>query len=209
MPTDFYARHADLLQQAVEHAAGRGYWTPHPETPSTSVYGAEAPQQGEAAFRVLLGNPFLVSRPNIRLAYGTAKKSHRINACQEVDSMPHKRPDGPDYFARHRPLLEPSVAAPASRDHWTPCPESPSKSVYGEDAAKNGEAAFRDRLGGHFGLPGHQPVRRLQRLPRQCRQSGGRCHPVRPRLRHRPLSDAAVAPARSHRGVRPCLTTSS
>jgi phenylacetic acid degradation protein paaN len=58
MPTDFYARHADLLQQAVEHAADRGYWTPYPETPSTSAYGAEAPQQGEAAFRALLGNPF-------------------------------------------------------------------------------------------------------------------------------------------------------
>jgi hypothetical protein len=69
--------------------------------------------------------------------------------------MPHKRPNGPDFFARHRPLLERSVAATASRDHWTPCPESPSKSVYGEDAAKNGEAAFQDRLGGHFELPGH------------------------------------------------------
>lgn len=69
--------------------------------------------------------------------------------------MPHKRPNGPDFFARHRTLLERSVAATASRDHWTPYPESPSKSVYGEDAAKNGEAAFRDRLGGHFELPGH------------------------------------------------------
>ncbi|WP_128381896.1 phenylacetic acid degradation protein PaaN [Streptomyces cavernae] len=69
--------------------------------------------------------------------------------------MPHKRPNGPDFFARHRTLLERSVAATASRDHWTPYPESPSKSVYGEAAAKNGEAAFRDRLGGHFELPGH------------------------------------------------------
>ncbi|WP_215451892.1 phenylacetic acid degradation protein PaaN [Streptomyces sp. ATCC 21386] len=58
MPTDFHARHADLLQQAVEHAADRGHWTPYPETPSTSAYGAEAPHQGEAAFRALLGNPF-------------------------------------------------------------------------------------------------------------------------------------------------------
>ncbi|WP_367319754.1 phenylacetic acid degradation protein PaaN [Streptomyces sp. HUAS ZL42] len=69
--------------------------------------------------------------------------------------MPHKRPNGPDFFARHRTLLEQAVAATASRDHWTPYPESPSRSVYGEDAAKNGEAAFRDRLGGHFELPGH------------------------------------------------------
>ncbi|WP_033306947.1 phenylacetic acid degradation protein PaaN [Streptomyces iakyrus] len=69
--------------------------------------------------------------------------------------MSHKRSNGPDFFALHRTLLEQSVAATASRDHWTPYPESPSKSVYGEDAAKNGEAAFRDGLGGHFELPGH------------------------------------------------------
>ena len=69
--------------------------------------------------------------------------------------MPQNPPDRPDFFARHRALLEQAVAATESRDHWTPYPESPSKSVYGEDAAKNGEAGFRDRLGGHFELPGH------------------------------------------------------
>jgi phenylacetic acid degradation protein paaN len=69
--------------------------------------------------------------------------------------MPHKLPEHSDFFARHRTLLEQAVEATASRDHWTPYSESPSKSVYGEDAAKNGEAAFRGRLGGHFELPGH------------------------------------------------------
>ena len=69
--------------------------------------------------------------------------------------MPQNLPDRPDFFARHRALLERAVAATAGRDHWTPYPESPSKSVYGEDAAKSGEAAFRESLGGHFELPGH------------------------------------------------------
>ncbi|WP_405533941.1 phenylacetic acid degradation protein PaaN [Streptomyces sp. NBC_00075] len=69
--------------------------------------------------------------------------------------MPQNLPDRPDFFARHRALLEQAVAATAVRDHWSPYPESPSRSVYGEDAAKNGEAAFREWLGRHFGLPGH------------------------------------------------------
>ena len=55
---DFFVRHTDLLHQAVESAADRGHWTPYPETPSTSAYGADAPELGEAAFRGLLGRPF-------------------------------------------------------------------------------------------------------------------------------------------------------
>ncbi|MFD3930958.1 phenylacetic acid degradation protein PaaN [Streptomyces sp. NPDC058614] len=75
--------------------------------------------------------------------------------------MPQNSPERPDFFARHRALLEEAVAATAARDHWTPYPESPSKSVYGEDAAKNGEAAFQDQLGGHFELAGHPGERRV------------------------------------------------
>lgn len=57
---DFFARHADLLHQAVERAHDRGYWTPYPENPGISAYGAGAPESGEAAFRGLLGRPFLL-----------------------------------------------------------------------------------------------------------------------------------------------------
>jgi phenylacetic acid degradation protein paaN len=91
MPTDFYARHADLLQQAVEHAADRGYWTPYPETPSTSVYGADAPQQGEAAFRALLGNPFpLEGHPSA----GTVPATEFSPYGFPLDiSYPHLAPD--------------------------------------------------------------------------------------------------------------------
>jgi hypothetical protein len=69
--------------------------------------------------------------------------------------MPQTSSELPDFFARHRALLEQAVAATATRDHWTPYPESPGKSVYGEDAAKRGEAAFQEQLGAHFELAGH------------------------------------------------------
>ncbi|WP_420312655.1 phenylacetic acid degradation protein PaaN [Streptomyces sp. YS-B37] len=69
--------------------------------------------------------------------------------------MPQTSSELPDFFARHRALLEQAVAATTARDHWTPYPESPSTSVYGEDAAKLGEAAFKERLGGYFELAGH------------------------------------------------------
>ena len=39
---DFFARHADLLEQAVAATADRDHWTPYPESPSTSVYGRDA-----------------------------------------------------------------------------------------------------------------------------------------------------------------------
>ncbi|MGQ4434098.1 hypothetical protein ACN6K3_006699 [Streptomyces sp. SAS_260] len=68
--------------------------------------------------------------------------------------MPQTSSELPGFFARRRALLEQAVAATTARDHWTPYPESPSTSFYGEDAAKLGEAAFEERLGGHFELAG-------------------------------------------------------
>lgn len=64
-------------------------------------------------------------------------------------------PERIDFFIRHRRLLEQAVAATRSREHWTPYPESPGKSFYGEDAARLGEKAFREQLGAPFELPGH------------------------------------------------------
>ncbi|MGW8764302.1 phenylacetic acid degradation protein PaaN [Streptomyces sp. NPDC055815] len=75
--------------------------------------------------------------------------------------MLQKITKGPDFFARHRLLLEQAVAATANRDHWTPYPESPSGSVYGADAAKNGETTFQDQIGEPFDLPGHPGEGRL------------------------------------------------
>ncbi|WP_283138908.1 phenylacetic acid degradation protein PaaN [Rhizohabitans arisaemae] len=60
-----------------------------------------------------------------------------------------------DFFTRHQELLDRAVEATRSRDHWSPYPESPSKSVYGEDAPERGEQAFKAQLGNPFTLEGH------------------------------------------------------
>src|SRR4051795_8635786 len=54
------------------------------------------------------------------------------------------------WYETHRDLLDRALAAAAARDYWSAYPESPSKSVYGEDAAPAGEAAFRGLLGADF-----------------------------------------------------------
>ena len=77
-------------------------------------------------------------------------------SCLSVSPVTYEDPAVPasvsalDLFARHQPLLERAVEAIASRDHWTPYPES--QRPYGEEALAAGPvnfAALRDR---HFEL---------------------------------------------------------
>ncbi|MFB6549305.1 phenylacetic acid degradation protein PaaN [Streptomyces sp. NPDC056405] len=63
-PSDFFTDHHDLLQRAAEATMRRDFWSPFPESPSTSVYGSQAPELGETAFRAHIGKPFdLVGHP--------------------------------------------------------------------------------------------------------------------------------------------------
>jgi phenylacetic acid degradation protein paaN len=55
---------------------------------------------------------------------------------------------GIDYFAAHRVTLDKALAAIASREYWSPYPESPR--AYGEDAPARGQAAFEARIGRPF-----------------------------------------------------------
>ncbi|GIJ67237.1 phenylacetic acid degradation protein PaaN [Virgisporangium ochraceum] len=55
-----------------------------------------------------------------------------------------------ELYERHRDLLDRARTALDTREYWSPFPESPSKSVYGESAAADGEAAFRALLGKPF-----------------------------------------------------------
>ena len=55
-----------------------------------------------------------------------------------------------ELYERHRDLLDRARTALDTRGYWSPFPESPSKSVYGETAAADGEAAFRALLGRPF-----------------------------------------------------------
>lgn len=58
-----------------------------------------------------------------------------------------------DYYEAHKETLEGALRAIASREYWSPYPESPR--AYGEEAPASGEAAFRARLGRPF--PSDQP----------------------------------------------------
>jgi phenylacetic acid degradation protein paaN len=55
-----------------------------------------------------------------------------------------------ELFQTHRELLDRATEAAARRDYWSAFPESPSKSVYGEAAAPDGERAFHALLGRPF-----------------------------------------------------------
>ncbi|GAB2603471.1 oxidoreductase [Paractinoplanes abujensis] len=55
-----------------------------------------------------------------------------------------------EFFQTHAELLDQAVRATTTRDYWSAFPESPSKSVYGETAAGEGESAFQALLGRPF-----------------------------------------------------------
>ena len=70
-------------------------------------------------------------------------------------------------FETHRSLLEGALQAAATRDHWTPFPESPSPKVYGETGQADGQAAVSALLGKDFPLlqPGERGRLATERSP--------------------------------------------
>jgi phenylacetic acid degradation protein paaN len=72
-----------------------------------------------------------------------------------------------EWYETHRELLDQAVRATTARDYWSAYPESPSKSVYGEDAAPAGERAFTALLGKPFPieLPGSTGTTSTERSP--------------------------------------------
>jgi phenylacetic acid degradation protein paaN len=72
-----------------------------------------------------------------------------------------------EWYETHRELLDRAVQAAMTRDYWSAFPESPSKSVYGEDAAPAGERAFTALLGKPFPLevPGATGTVATERSP--------------------------------------------
>jgi phenylacetic acid degradation protein paaN len=71
------------------------------------------------------------------------------------------------WYETHRELLDQAVRATQARDYWSAYPESPSKSVYGEDAAPAGERAFTALLGKQFPIetPGSTGTVSTERSP--------------------------------------------
>ena len=56
------------------------------------------------------------------------------------------------FFDQHRETLERAVRAIRERAYWSPYPEVPSGSIYGETANDDGREAFEARLGRPFDL---------------------------------------------------------
>lgn len=63
MPVDFFESNRDILEQALDAAASRGYWSPFPESPSPRVYGETAAEDGRQAFESLRGKDFPLNVP--------------------------------------------------------------------------------------------------------------------------------------------------
>lgn len=62
---DFFQRHQATLDQALNAIKSRDYWSPYPENPSPRVYGEDAAQKGEEAFKACLNNYFELEMPGI------------------------------------------------------------------------------------------------------------------------------------------------
>ena len=63
MPENFFEKHKDLLQQAVDAIQKRGYWSPFAEMPSPKAYGETANDDGKRAFEARLNQPFSLNQP--------------------------------------------------------------------------------------------------------------------------------------------------
>ncbi|WP_212993225.1 phenylacetic acid degradation protein PaaN [Actinoplanes auranticolor] len=77
-PAEFYEKHRQLLDKAIEAAATRDYWSAYPESPSKSVYGEDAAPAGERAFRALLGTEFPVEVPGASGTVATERSPYGI-----------------------------------------------------------------------------------------------------------------------------------
>jgi phenylacetic acid degradation protein paaN len=60
---ELYEKHHELLSRALTAIDSREYWSPFPEVPSKSIYGADAPADGETAFRARLNSEFPLDQP--------------------------------------------------------------------------------------------------------------------------------------------------
>lgn len=62
MSHPFFEQHQDLLEQAMQAIAERGYWSAYPEMPSPRTYGETAAADGKAAFEARLNQPFILEQ---------------------------------------------------------------------------------------------------------------------------------------------------
>ncbi|MBN7798222.1 phenylacetic acid degradation protein PaaN [Parahaliea mediterranea] len=61
--TDWFAKHRDTLDKALDACAKRYSWSGWPESPSTKIHGEDKPAAGKADFEALLGGDFPLEQP--------------------------------------------------------------------------------------------------------------------------------------------------
>nr|AIK66558.1 phenylacetic acid degradation protein paaN2 (ring opening enzyme) [Arhodomonas sp. Seminole] len=76
MTQDFYAKHRDTLEKAIEATRTREFWSPYPEAPSGKIYGENAAAEGEAAFKARLNQPFKLEMPGIEGEVGEERSPY-------------------------------------------------------------------------------------------------------------------------------------
>lgn len=59
------ARHAGLIDDAIEAVRTRKAWSPFRDSPSTKIHGPDKPVAGKAAFEARLGKPFELDQPGV------------------------------------------------------------------------------------------------------------------------------------------------
>jgi len=102
------ATHRPLLEEAVAATRKRGYWSAFPESPSTRVWGEEAPTAGRAAFENLLGKDFPLATAG---ASGRIAPERSPYGIELGVSYPHLTADGVDSL-----MQAAARAMPAWRD---------------------------------------------------------------------------------------------
>jgi hypothetical protein len=60
--TDYFDKHHERLQQAIEATQTRAAWSPFNDSPSRKIHG-DAVDQGLAAFQARLNKPFEIDQP--------------------------------------------------------------------------------------------------------------------------------------------------
>lgn len=61
--SDFFAKHRETLEHALDACAQRYSWTAYPESPSSRIHGEEKPRAGRARFESLLGSDYPLQQP--------------------------------------------------------------------------------------------------------------------------------------------------
>ncbi len=76
MTHPLFAKHENILKQALDTIETRSYWSPFSEMPSPKAYGENANADGETAFNAHLHQPFSLDQPTSGQTTGTEQSPY-------------------------------------------------------------------------------------------------------------------------------------